>query len=238
MNKSSSTRRLRHREADLAGLLQAAEKVFSDRGYHNTSVRDIAREAGFSVGGVYQFFQSKDELYLKVVESQWEHFFGLLNTALQAETVEARLTNLTDATFQAFEERSEFFKLFLSDRGRLSAGFTGEIATRIGQHTRRLRQHLVDLMRQGVAEGILQPLDPDMLASAYLGIVHNCIFEALAAGTPRAARPASEVLRLFLSGAAGLLPTGHPHGLPGGPEPPAQGSPAVKRSNPVEGKSS
>ena len=35
-------------EADLAGLLQAAERVFSDRGYHATSIRDIAREAGFS----------------------------------------------------------------------------------------------------------------------------------------------------------------------------------------------
>ncbi len=217
MNKSSSTRRLRHREADLAGLLKAAEKVFSDHGYHSTSVRDIAREAGFSVGGVYQFFQSKDELYLKVVESQWEHFFSLLNTALQARTVEARLTTLTEAMFQAFEERSEFFKLFLSDRGRLSAAFTGEIANRIGQHTRQLRQHLVELMRQGVEEGILQPLDPDMLASAYLGIVHNCIFEALAAGSPRAPRPAREVLSLFLSGAAGHLPAGHPHGVTGEP---------------------
>ncbi len=230
MNKSSSTRRLRHREADLAGLLKAAEKVFSDHGYHNTSVRDIAREAGFSVGGVYQFFQSKDELYLKVVESQWEHFFSLLNAALQAKTVEARLTTLTEAMFQAFEERSEFFKLFLSDRGRLSAAFTGEIAARIGQHTRQLRQHLVDLMRQGVAEGILQPLDPDMLASAYLGIVHNCIFEALASGAPRAPRPARDVLGLFLSGAAGQLPAGHPHGAAGGAVPQPQGQGRTGRS--------
>jgi AcrR family transcriptional regulator len=232
MNKSSSTRRLRHREADLAGLLKAAEKVFSDRGYHATSVRDIAREAGFSVGGVYQFFQSKDELYLKVVEAQWEHFFALLNKALQAETVEARLTTLTEAMFQAFEERSEFFKLFLSDRGRLSAGFTGEIAARIGQHTRRLRQQLVELMRQGVAEGILQPIDPDMLASAYLGIVHNCIFESLGAGASRAVRPAQEVLQLFLSGAAGLLPAGHPHGIPGGPDPQSTGQPGSAGGHP------
>ena len=206
MNDSSSTRRLRHREADLAGLVQAAEKVFSDRGFHATSIRDIAREAGFSIGGVYQFFASKDDLYLRVVEEQWEHFFHLLSTALAAEGFAARIHALTEAMFQAFEERQGFFKLFLSERGRLSASFSGEIAARVGQHTRRLRHDLVELMRAGIDEGALRPGDPELLASAYLGMVHTCIFEAMASGASRPDRPVNEVLALFLGGAAGLKP--------------------------------
>jgi len=226
MNTGSSNRRLRHREADLAGLLQAAERVFSERGYHSTSIRDIAREASFSVGGVYQFFASKDELYLRVVESQWEFFFGLLDEAKKAQGARAmlegqwehffellneankaprfddRILGLTEAMFKAFEERQGFFKLFLSERGRLSASFTGEIAARIGEQTRRLRMHLVELMRQGIAEGRLRQVDPDMLASAYVGIVHNLIFEAMSAGADRPLRPVADVLSMFLTGAA------------------------------------
>ena len=215
MNQSSSPRRLRHREADLAGLVQAAERVFSDRGYHGTSIRDIAREAGFSVGGVYQFFASKDELYLRVVDEQWEHFFVLLSEAAKADGSEARLHALVEAMFTAFEQRRGFFKLFLSERSRLSAAFSGEIATRVGEHTKRLRTHLVDLMRAAVEEKVLQPLPPEMLASAFMGMVHNCIFEAMATGAPRPSRPTGEVLALFLHGAAhsvsadvGLSPTG------------------------------
>ena len=203
MNSSSSTRRLRHREADLAGLVQAAEKVFSDQGFQGTSIRDIAREAGFSIGGVYQFFASKDELYLRVVEEQWEHFFQLLSRALAADGFDARLHALTEAMFQAFEERRGFFKLFLSERGRLSASFSGEIAARVGQHTRRLRKELVELMRQGIDDGALRPGDPELLASAYLGMVHTCIFEAMASGATRPERPIGEVLGLFLGGAGG-----------------------------------
>jgi AcrR family transcriptional regulator len=203
MNSGSSTRRLRHREADLAGLLEAAEKLFSDKGYHATSIRDIAREAGFSVGGVYQFFTSKDELYLKVVESQWEFFFGLLGAARQAEGARAKLEALTEAMFKTFEERRGFFRLFLSERGRLTAAFSGQIAERVGAHTRRLREQLVDMMRQGVEEGTLRSGDPAMLASAYLGMVHNCIFEALSSGSPRPTRTPAEILSLFLDGAAG-----------------------------------
>jgi len=206
MNSSSSTRRTRHREADLAGLVEAAERVFSDRGFHATSIRDIAREAGFSIGGVYQFFASKDELYLRVVEEQWEHFFHLLNKALAADGFDARILALTEAMFQAFEERRGFFKLFLSERGRLSAAFSGEIAARVGQHTRRLRRELVELMRQGIESGALKSGDAELIASAYLGIVHTCIFEAMAAGAARPGRAASDVLALFLGGAAGSRP--------------------------------
>ena len=201
MNTGSSTRRLRHREADLEGLLQSAERVFSERGYHATSIRDIAREAGFSVGGVYQFFSSKDDLYLKVVEGQWEHFFELLNAAFQGPNFDARILGLTEGMFRAFEERQGFFKLFLSERGRLSASFTGEISARIQQHTKRLRLQLVELMRQGVAEGRLRNVDPEMLASAYMGIVHNCIFEAMAAGADKPSRSVPEILSMFLNGA-------------------------------------
>jgi AcrR family transcriptional regulator len=210
MNISSSTRRIRHREADLAGLLEAAERVFSEKGYHATSIRDIAREAGFSVGGVYQFFTSKDELYLRVVENQWEFFFSLLDQAKQAEGARAKLEALTAAMFRTFEERRGFFRLFLSERGRLTAAFSGQIAERVGAHTRRLREQLVGLMRQGVEDGTLRPGDPGMLASAYLGMVHNCIFEALASGVQRPARTPGEVLSLFLDGAAGGGT--HPHG--------------------------
>lgn len=217
MNASSSPRRLRHREADRAGLLQAAERVFSDRGYHATSIRDIAREAGFSVGGVYQFFASKDELYLCIVEAQWAYFFDLLNAALQVEDVRGRLLALTEAMFQAFEERRGFFKLFLSERGRLSAAFTGEIAQRVGERTRTLRVRLVDLMQAGVDRGLLQPVAPEMLASAYMGMVHNCMFEALASGMSRPPRPAAAILDLFLRGAARI-------DTPSGARPEAAGS--------------
>ena len=61
----------------------------------------------------------------------------------------------------------------------------------------------LDLMRQGVEEGTLRGGDPGMLASAYMGMVHNCIFEALASGAQRPSRSPGDVLGLFLDGASG-----------------------------------
>jgi len=63
-----SDRRSRHRASDRDLLLQTADRVFSQRGYNATSMRDRARAAGFSIGGVYQCFGTKDDLYLAIID--------------------------------------------------------------------------------------------------------------------------------------------------------------------------
>jgi AcrR family transcriptional regulator len=51
-----------------AHLLDAAAKLFSERGFHATSMRDIAKAVGMLSGSIYYHFQSKDEMLLAVYE--------------------------------------------------------------------------------------------------------------------------------------------------------------------------
>lgn len=48
-------------------ILDAAARVFADRGYHRTTVRDVAREAGIADGTIYLYFTSKQELLLALI---------------------------------------------------------------------------------------------------------------------------------------------------------------------------
>jgi len=49
-------------------LLAVAKKIFAERGFQSTTMDDIAKEAGFTKPILYQFFQSKTELYKEIVE--------------------------------------------------------------------------------------------------------------------------------------------------------------------------
>jgi len=49
-------------------LLAVAKKIFAERGFQPTTMDDIAKEAGFTKPILYQFFQSKTELYKEIVE--------------------------------------------------------------------------------------------------------------------------------------------------------------------------
>ena len=53
-----------------AQILDAAARVFADRGYHRTTVRHIAREAGIADGTMYLYFSGKQELLLALIALQ------------------------------------------------------------------------------------------------------------------------------------------------------------------------
>jgi AcrR family transcriptional regulator len=59
-------RRLLHQELSRTQLLDAAEEIFGQKGFHDTTLKEIADRADFSVGSVYSFFQNKDDLYVNV----------------------------------------------------------------------------------------------------------------------------------------------------------------------------
>ena len=59
-------RRLLHQDLSRSQLLDAAEEVFGAKGFHDTTLKEIADLAEFSVGSVYSFFENKDDLFLNV----------------------------------------------------------------------------------------------------------------------------------------------------------------------------
>src|SRR3954451_12902202 len=43
-------------------ILDAATRVFAEKGYHSSTIADVVRESGLSVGAIYSYFSGKDEL--------------------------------------------------------------------------------------------------------------------------------------------------------------------------------
>lgn len=59
----------RHYDEKLRQILKTAARIFADKGYHRTSIRDIARETGMSLAGLYYYFSTKEEL-LSLIQEQ------------------------------------------------------------------------------------------------------------------------------------------------------------------------
>ena len=77
-------------EATRAGLLAAAHKLFLQQGFHGTSMREIADEAGVAVGGIYNHFATKEDIFAAVLDAY--HPYHVLLPALEeteGDTVES-----------------------------------------------------------------------------------------------------------------------------------------------------
>lgn len=64
---ASPTRKERERARHRREILDTAEKLFAEKGFHGATTEEIARRAEFAVGTLYKFFSSKEEIYTAVL---------------------------------------------------------------------------------------------------------------------------------------------------------------------------
>ena len=77
------------------GILRAAEDVIGRRGYHQASIREIARAAGLSLAGLYHYVRGKEEVLFLILDRALDTLIAALDAALaEARTPEARLLAL------------------------------------------------------------------------------------------------------------------------------------------------
>src|SRR5919201_2936424 len=68
-----------------ARILDAAVKVFAERGYFSSTVAEIARAAGVADGTIYLYFKSKDDLLLRLFEEKMTQLLAAAKAALGEE---------------------------------------------------------------------------------------------------------------------------------------------------------
>ena len=67
-------------------ILEQAEKIFAAKGFHNTAVAEIAEASGFAVGTLYQFFPSKEQLYISMLTEKLNMMYSAIRESTAKET--------------------------------------------------------------------------------------------------------------------------------------------------------
>lgn len=165
-------RREQRRALSRDQILDVAEQVFARNGYHDSSLREIAELAEYSVGAVYGFFSGKEELYLAVFQRRRADFVtGMSQIITSDHPLSEKLLAIAEWQVEFFRTYPEFGRLVL--RG-------GSIATPVadpveGSHIfddfRRSLDVQADLFRRGQNEGVLRDGDPQLLARMFSGLV-------------------------------------------------------------------
>jgi AcrR family transcriptional regulator len=71
------------REASIAKLLQAAERLFSEKGFQKTTMQEIVREADSSIGNLYFYFANKDDLLRTLIEDELRAVYAVSDAVAQ-----------------------------------------------------------------------------------------------------------------------------------------------------------
>jgi AcrR family transcriptional regulator len=97
-------------------ILDAAQSTFGQRGYHGTSIDDVAHAAGISKALIYEHFASKRELHAELVAAHAGELFRRLQANANAGTAgEARMRGGVDIFFAFVEENPEAWRVLFRD---------------------------------------------------------------------------------------------------------------------------
>ncbi len=194
------TRELEWRRQD---ILAAAERLFSQKGFFKTSMVEIAEEAEFAIGTVYQFFKSKEEMYLSLIEAKMQKFAGLIDERVSVATSATdKLEAVIRTKLEYFEKNRNFFRIYVSEW----SGFEWTLKSAFGEQTWKRYQaqlELVgDIMRSGIRRGEFRAVDPAESAYALHGMLNSTIYLWILQVKPPGSLVAKSgsLLTLFLQG--------------------------------------
>jgi AcrR family transcriptional regulator len=120
----------------LALILRTAAAIFADKGYHDTSIRDISRATGISLSGLYYYFRSKDELLYLIQD----HCFDVvLQTAQQTlageDDPETRLRLFVENHLRFFVNNMKEMKVLSHEAGSLTGEFRDTVNAKKREYT-------------------------------------------------------------------------------------------------------
>ena len=150
-------------------IIEAAIQVFLRKGYRKASMPEIARQAGLSIGGVYWYFKSKDEIVQAIMRQLFQGDLASLDILLDAAApARARVEQFAACYAEIYREYA-----WLDAAGiQFYAEAAHDLQVRgfIQEYLAHYRQALVKLIEQGVRRGEFRAVNPADVANVILGL--------------------------------------------------------------------
>jgi TetR/AcrR family fatty acid metabolism transcriptional regulator len=172
--------RLVDKEARRRELIEVAARVFSDRGFRNARIEDIAREAGVAKGLVYDYFSSKEELFFAVFEWYNERISLWIRERLKtAGTARRRLTLLARLFVQAGLDHIDMYSLTLEFWAAAGIGvYEGRFLASFRDAYRTMRAMVSETIRAGQSKGEFRDtVDPEAVAAVLVGAFDAAVLQ-------------------------------------------------------------
>ena len=188
-------------------ILVAARQRFRRQGVEGATLRAIAREAGTSIGMIYYYYPTKDDLFFAVVEETYQKILADLERLLTPDTeVKERLLRIFGRLAAVSEEEVEILRLVAQEGLLSSVRFERLVERFLRGHVPLVLKTLLDGVRDGVLDGKRHPV---VLLLATFGLagppqlIRRALGERLPVpGAPSGQALAAELVDVLLHGIA------------------------------------
>jgi AcrR family transcriptional regulator len=169
-------------------LRREASALFARRGYGGTSMSEIAERVGVRKASLYNYYASKADLLLDLLEKSLEQWEEACRASLAGETtVEERLAAYLGSAVRFGRSNPQAIGIIRLAAGQIPGDLRRRVQTLLANHDAEWREVLTRLFEEAIEKGEVTPADPYELSlfwSAFVdGVLINQVFATAKADT-------------------------------------------------------
>jgi len=172
---------MRDKELTRERILEAAEKLFAEKGFHETAMDEIVRAAKVSKGGVYFHFPSKEELFFALLDK----LADALQREVQREITRrrgavAKIQGALEVVLRTLKSQRHLAQIILRQGHGLGPSFERKRLEIYSRFARLIKENL----DEALAEGSIPPINTEITAYAWLGAINELVLRWIYTGQP------------------------------------------------------
>lgn len=178
---STAERRLEEKERRRNEIIDAAERVFTEKGVDKTTMADVADEARLSRGLLYFYFNDKDDLYLAITLRAFEWLRRSFETAAgMGNTGFDKIMAIGHAYVNFYREKPQYFQAMADIQARevtMEQVAATDNAAACMQEGECILQFMASVIQEGIEDGTIRPDigDPMLTGINLWGFTHGII---------------------------------------------------------------
>ncbi len=154
-------------------IIKIAAQLFSEKSYHDVTMDEIAEKVGVAKGTIYLYFESKEKLYLEILEDRHEAIESLLEKEIaKNDPAPQKLRKILIIIFKFYRQNLDVLRILSRDETHLIREhyeFT--------EHWRLRRIKLYEkILERGVKEGSFLPTNIKLTSQIIFGLVRSVMF--------------------------------------------------------------
>ncbi len=153
-------------------IMQAAEKLFTSRRFHEITMEDVAEAADVAKGTIYLYFQDKEDLFAQTCTAGLEEMCDLISSRVPEEApFSEQLLSACTQFSEFFERRHQLLRMMQAEEARMFY-LKGGVHDRWVEKRKRLVSAIAGIIARGVAAGqIRDDVPPEVLANLLMGML-------------------------------------------------------------------
>jgi TetR/AcrR family fatty acid metabolism transcriptional regulator len=172
---------MRDKELTRERILEAAERLFAEKGFHETAMDEIVRAAKVSKGGVYFHFPSKEELFFALLDK----LADALQREVQREITRrrgavAKIQGALEVVLRTLTSQRHLAQIILRQGHGLGPSFERKRLEIYSRFARLIKENL----DEALAEGSIPPINTEITAYAWLGAINELVLRWIYTGQP------------------------------------------------------